>query len=187
MSSLGSIPPQELLEDHGPRLGPGPRSRGTAIVGCSSGGSARRLPAEAPGTREGAGRKRKVLRVQDNQDGWPSDEDRGGPAPRGQRQRDIQVGHHGWSGAWGGGDGVYQSGGLLILQEVGFHGQVSTDPWDPQTPVPTPWAVGRASGTHLPLCSNEDVKFKLRHNLEQLQAAASSAQALTRDQMALPG
>ncbi|XP_037372755.1 probable ATP-dependent RNA helicase DHX34 [Talpa occidentalis] len=31
----------------------------------------------------------------------------------------------------------------------------------------------------------QDVKFKLRHNLEQLQAAASSAQALTRDQMAL--
>lgn len=59
------------------------------------------------------------------------------------------------------------------------------DPWDPQTPVATPWAVGRASGTHLPLCSTQDVKFKLRHNLEQLQAAASSAQALTRDQMAL--
>lgn len=29
------------------------------------------------------------------------------------------------------------------------------------------------------------MKFKLRHNLEQLQAAASSAQALTRGQMAL--
>lgn len=29
------------------------------------------------------------------------------------------------------------------------------------------------------------MKFKLRHNLEQLHAAASSAQALTRDQMAL--
>lgn len=29
------------------------------------------------------------------------------------------------------------------------------------------------------------MKFKLRHNLEQLQAAASSAQALSRDQMAL--
>lgn len=31
----------------------------------------------------------------------------------------------------------------------------------------------------------QDVKFKLRHNLEQLQAAASSAQDLTRDQLAL--
>lgn len=29
------------------------------------------------------------------------------------------------------------------------------------------------------------MKFKLRHDLEQLQAAASSAQALTRDQMVL--
>lgn len=33
--------------------------------------------------------------------------------------------------------------------------------------------------------SHQDVKFKLRHNLEQLQAATSSAQALTRDQMVL--
>ncbi|XP_036029516.1 probable ATP-dependent RNA helicase DHX34 [Onychomys torridus] len=31
----------------------------------------------------------------------------------------------------------------------------------------------------------QDVKFKLRHNLDQLQAAASSAQDLTRDQLAL--
>ena len=59
------------------------------------------------------------------------------------------------------------------------------NPWDPQTPVPTPWAMGRASGTHLPLCCPQDLKFKLRHNVEQLQAAASSAQALTRGQMAL--
>lgn len=33
--------------------------------------------------------------------------------------------------------------------------------------------------------SPQDVKFKLRHNLEQLQAAASSAQELTREQLAL--
>lgn len=33
--------------------------------------------------------------------------------------------------------------------------------------------------------SLQDVKFKLRHNLDQLQAAASSAQDLTRDQLAL--
>lgn len=33
--------------------------------------------------------------------------------------------------------------------------------------------------------SLQDVKFKLRHNLEQLQAAASSAQDLTRDQLTL--
>lgn len=42
--------------------------------------------------------------------------------------------------------------------------------------------ASRAAGDHVDI---QDVKFKLRHNLEQLQAAASSAQALTRDQMAL--
>lgn len=35
-----------------------------------------------------------------------------------------------------------------------------------------------------PRC-HQDVKFKLRHDLEQLQAATSSAQALSRDQMVL--
>lgn len=39
-------------------------------------------------------------------------------------------------------------------------------------------------GCHQSL-SLQDVKFKLRHNLEQLQAAASSAQDLTRDQLTL--
>ncbi|XP_032469893.1 probable ATP-dependent RNA helicase DHX34 isoform X1 [Phocoena sinus] len=70
---------------------------------------------------EGQGRRRKVLRLQEDQDGCSSDEDRGGTASQGA------------------GDNV----------------------------------------------DIQDVKFKLRHNLEQLQAAASSAQALTRDQMAL--
>nr|KAF6281853.1 DExH-box helicase 34 [Pipistrellus kuhlii] len=42
--------------------------------------------------------------------------------------------------------------------------------------------ASRAAGDGVDI---QDVKFKLRHNLEQLQAAASSAQALTRDQMAL--
>eukprot|EP00070_Physeter_catodon_P035852 XP_028342746.1 probable ATP-dependent RNA helicase DHX34 isoform X2 [Physeter catodon] len=70
---------------------------------------------------EGQGRRRKVLRLQEDQDGCSSDEDRGGTASQGA------------------GDSV----------------------------------------------DIQDVKFKLRHDLEQLQAAASSAQALTRDQMAL--
>uniref|UniRef100_G3U5S1 Probable ATP-dependent RNA helicase DHX34 n=1 Tax=Loxodonta africana TaxID=9785 RepID=G3U5S1_LOXAF len=70
---------------------------------------------------EGAGRRRKVLRLQEEQDGASSDEDRGATAD-----------------------------------------QDSCDSVDIQ-----------------------DVKFKLRHNLEQLQAAASSAQDLSRDQMAL--
>lgn len=40
-------------------------------------------------------------------------------------------------------------------------------------------------GTRLPPCSRQDVKFKLRHSLDQLQAATTSAQDLTRDQVAL--
>lgn len=44
---------------------------------------------------------------------------------------------------------------------------------------------GKASRAASDNVDIQDVKFKLRHNLEQLQAAASSAQALTRDQMAL--
>ena len=54
---------------------------------------------------EGAGRRRKVLRVQDDQDGWSSDEDWGGSASRGAGDSvDIQVGCHGavWGpGQWG--------------------------------------------------------------------------------------
>lgn len=52
--------------------------------------------------------------------------------------------------------------------------------WRPCVPVQASWGP-----PPLPLMFPQDVKFKLRHNLEQLQAAASSAQALTRDQMAL--
>ncbi|KAB0398430.1 hypothetical protein E2I00_014818, partial [Balaenoptera physalus] len=79
-------------------------------------------PAQADRARNRPGeRGRKVLRLQEDQDGGSSDEDRGGTASQGA------------------GDNV----------------------------------------------DIQDVKFKLRHNLEQLQAAASSAQALTRDQMAL--
>nr|XP_058901721.1 probable ATP-dependent RNA helicase DHX34 isoform X3 [Kogia breviceps] len=70
---------------------------------------------------EGQGRRRKVLRLQEDQDGCSSDEDRGGRASQGAGD-DVDI---------------------------------------------------------------QDVKFKLRHNLQQLQAATSSAQALTRDHMAL--
>lgn len=42
--------------------------------------------------------------------------------------------------------------------------------------------AGRAADDNVDI---QDVKFKLRHNLEQLQAAASAAQDLSREQMAL--
>lgn len=112
---------KELLEDHGLLAGARAPQPGDSYSRLQQRRERQALYQLKRRHEEGAGRKRKVLRVQDNQDGWSSDEDRGGSASQGASDSvDIQ-----------------------------------------------------------------DVKFKLRHNLEQLQAAASSAQALTRDQMAL--
>ncbi|KAB0383074.1 hypothetical protein FD755_004991 [Muntiacus reevesi] len=112
---------KELLEDHGLVAGSRAPQPGDSYSRLQQRRERQALYQLKRRHEEGAGRKRKVLRVQDDQDGWSSDEDRGGSAPRGADDSvDIQ-----------------------------------------------------------------DVNFKLRHNLEQLQAAASSAQALTRDQMAL--
>ncbi|XP_055267724.1 probable ATP-dependent RNA helicase DHX34 isoform X1 [Moschus berezovskii] len=112
---------KELLEDHGLLAGAQAPQPGDSYSRLQQRRERQALYQLKRRHEEGVGRKRKVLRVQDDQDGWSSDEDRGGSASRGASDSvDIQ-----------------------------------------------------------------DVKFKLRHNLEQLQAAASSAQALTRDQMAL--
>uniref|UniRef100_A0A8C6CIC6 DExH-box helicase 34 n=1 Tax=Moschus moschiferus TaxID=68415 RepID=A0A8C6CIC6_MOSMO len=112
---------KELLEDHGLLAGAQAPQPGDSYSRLQQRRERQALYQLKRRHEEGVGRKRKVLRVQDDQDGWSSDEDRGGSASRGA------------------GDSV----------------------------------------------DIQDVKFKLRHNLEQLQAAASSAQALTRDQMAL--
>lgn len=55
-------------------------------------------------------------------------------------------------------------------------------PLGPCLSVPAPW-VG--SPREPPCRVPQDVKFKLRHNLEQLRVAASAAQALSREQLAL--
>ncbi|XP_055408635.1 probable ATP-dependent RNA helicase DHX34 [Bubalus kerabau] len=112
---------KELLEDHGLLAGARALQPGDSYSRLQQRRERQALYQLKRRHEEGAGRKRKVLRVQDDQDGWSSDEDRGGSASQGA------------------GDSV----------------------------------------------DIQDVKFKLRHNLEQLHAAASSAQALTRDQMAL--
>lgn len=112
---------KELLEDHGLLAGAQAPQPGDSYSRLQRRRERQALYQLKRRHEEGVGRKRKVLRVQDDQDGWSSDEDRGGSASRGA------------------GDSV----------------------------------------------DIQDVKFKLRHNLEQLHAAASSAQALTRDQMAL--
>ncbi|MXQ92924.1 hypothetical protein E5288_WYG017564 [Bos mutus] len=112
---------KELLENHGLLAGAQAPQPGDSYSRLQQRRERQALYQLKRRHEEGVGRKRKVLRVQDDQDGWSSDEDRGGSASRGA------------------GDSV----------------------------------------------DIQDVKFKLRHNLEQLHAAASSAQALTRDQMAL--
>nr|XP_031537823.1 probable ATP-dependent RNA helicase DHX34 isoform X2 [Vicugna pacos] len=112
---------KELLEDHGLLAGaqaPKPRDSYSRLQQRRERQALYQLKRQH---EEGAGRRRKVLRLQEEQDGYSSEED----------------------------------------------------------PDRT---TSQGAGDNVDI---QDVKFKLRHNLEQLQAAASSAQALTRDQMAL--
>ncbi|XP_049757179.1 probable ATP-dependent RNA helicase DHX34 isoform X2 [Elephas maximus indicus] len=112
---------KDLLEDHGLLAGTEAPRTGDSYSRLQQRRERQALYQLKRQHEEGAGRRRKVLRLQEEQDGASSDEDRGATADRD-----------------------------------------SCDSVDIQ-----------------------DVKFKLRHNLEQLQAAASSAQDLSRDQMAL--
>ncbi|XP_057568770.1 probable ATP-dependent RNA helicase DHX34 isoform X2 [Hippopotamus amphibius kiboko] len=112
---------KELLEDHGLLAGAQAPKPGDSYSRLRQRRERQALYQLKRQHEEGEGRRRKVLRLQEDQDGCSSGEDCGGTASQG-------AGH-------------------------------SVD--------------------------IQDVKFKLRHNLEQLQAAARSAQALTRDQMAL--
>ncbi|XP_064149969.1 probable ATP-dependent RNA helicase DHX34 [Loxodonta africana] len=112
---------KDLLEDHGLLAGTEAPRPGDSYSRLQQRRERQALYQLKRQHEEGAGRRRKVLRLQEEQDGASSDEDRGATAD-----------------------------------------QDSCDSVDIQ-----------------------DVKFKLRHNLEQLQAAASSAQDLSRDQMAL--
>ena len=101
----GSIRPQELLEDHGLLAGARALQPGDSYSRLQQRRERQALYQLKRRHEEGAGRKRKVLRVQDDQDGWSSDEDRGGSASQGAGDSvDIQVGRHGavWGlGLWG--------------------------------------------------------------------------------------
>ncbi|XP_075394093.1 putative ATP-dependent RNA helicase DHX34 isoform X2 [Tenrec ecaudatus] len=109
---------KDLLEDHG--LLAGPQTRPGDSYGRLRQHRERRELFQLKRQHEAAGGRRpKVLRLQEGQDGGSSDEDSG---------------------------------------------------------------TGRTAGDSVDI---QDVKFKLRHNLEQLQAAANSAQDLSRDQLAL--
>lgn len=111
---------KELLEDHGLLAGTQAPKPGDSYSRLRQHRERQELYQLKRQHEEGAGRRRKVLRLQEDQDGGSSDEDWGGDASQGAGDVDIQ-----------------------------------------------------------------DVKFKLRHDLEQLQEAASSAQVRTRDQMTL--
>ncbi|XP_048646597.1 probable ATP-dependent RNA helicase DHX34 isoform X2 [Marmota marmota marmota] len=110
---------KELLEDHGLLAGVQAVTPGDSYSRLQQRRERRALHQLKRQHEESGGRRRKVLRLQEEPADFSSDEEHAGPAPRGAEDSvDIQ-----------------------------------------------------------------DVKFKLRHNLEQLQAAASSAQDLTRDQL----
>ncbi|XP_004867118.1 probable ATP-dependent RNA helicase DHX34 isoform X3 [Heterocephalus glaber] len=112
---------KELLEDHGLQAGAQVVRPRDSYSRLQQRRERRVLHQLKRQHEEGKGRRRKVLRLQEEADDGSSDEDRAGPAAQGASDSvDIQ-----------------------------------------------------------------DVKFKLRHNLEQLQAAASSAQELSREQLAL--
>ncbi|XP_054396769.2 probable ATP-dependent RNA helicase DHX34 isoform X2 [Pongo abelii] len=112
---------KELLEDHGLLAGAQAAQVGDSYSRLQQRRERRALHQLKRQHEEGTGRRRKVLRLQEEQDGGSSDEDRASPAPPGAS------------------DGV----------------------------------------------DIQDVKFKLRHDLAQLQAAASSAQDLSHEQLAL--
>ncbi|KAI6050325.1 probable ATP-dependent RNA helicase DHX34 [Marmota monax] len=112
---------KELLEDHGLLAGVQAVTPGDSYSRLQQRRERRALHQLKRQHEESGGRRRKVLRLQEEPADFSSDEEHAGPAPRGAEDSvDIQ-----------------------------------------------------------------DVKFKLRHNLEQLQAAASSAQDLTRDQLTM--
>nr|XP_013002387.2 probable ATP-dependent RNA helicase DHX34 isoform X2 [Cavia porcellus] len=112
---------KDLLEDHGLLAGAEAATPGDSYSRLQQRRERRALHQLKRQHEEGAGRRRKVLRLQEEAEDGSSDEDHAGPAAR--------------------------------------HAEDSVD--------------------------IQDVKFKLRHNLEQLQAAASSAQALSREQLVL--
>ncbi|KAM4801595.1 putative ATP-dependent RNA helicase DHX34 [Urocitellus parryii] len=112
---------KELLEDHGLLAGVQAVTPGDSYSRLQQRRERRALHQLKRQHEESGGRRRKVLRLQEEPADFSSDEEHAGPTPRGAEDSvDIQ-----------------------------------------------------------------DVKFKLRHNLEQLQAAASSAQDLTRDQLTM--
>lgn len=86
---------QELLEDHGLLAGTQAPKPGDSYSRLRQHRERQELYQLKRQHEEGAGRRRKVLRLQEDQDGGSSDEDWGGDASQGAGDVDIQVGHRG--------------------------------------------------------------------------------------------
>lgn len=178
-ASCPSLTAQELLEEHGLLAGAQAREPGDSAKRLQQRRERRALYRLKRQHEAGGGRRRKVLRLQEDQAGCSSDEDEGSTASRRAGDNvDIQVGHRGtvrclgWAGVEWGPEGMQSC--LRLRKQVPV---AITCPPHPSSQKPLK--------PHLSPRCHQDVKFKLRHDLEQLQAAASSAQALTRDQMVL--
>lgn len=94
---------RELLEAHGLLVGAQAPTPGDSYSRLQQRRERQALYQLKRQHEEDGGRRRKVLCLQEDQDGCSSDEDRGGTASRGAGDNvDIQVGRHA-AGAWGAG------------------------------------------------------------------------------------
>lgn len=99
----GPTHPQELLEDHGLLARAQPSKPGDSYSRLRQRRERQALYQLKRQHEEGQGRRRKVLRLQEDQDGCSSDEDRGGTASQGAGDNvDIQVRRRGadWCLGW---------------------------------------------------------------------------------------
>ena len=96
---LGPICPQELLEDHGLLAGAQAPKPGDSYSRLQQRRERQALYQLKRLHEEGGAHRRKVLRLQEEQEGGSSDEDRGTAARGASDNVDIQVGNH-WA-IWG--------------------------------------------------------------------------------------
>lgn len=89
------ICPQELLEDHGLLARAQASKPGDSYSRLQQRLERRELYQLKRQHEEVGGRRRKVLRLQEEEDGCSSDEDRGKASRVASDNVDIQVGHHG--------------------------------------------------------------------------------------------
>lgn len=184
--SPGPRCPQELLEDHGLLARARAPKPGDSYSRLRQRRERRALYQLKRRHEEGGGHRRKVLRLQEDPGGCSSEED-----PGAGDSVDIQVGAGGLFWSLGRQAGRTRAEGGPVLPSgarVSRTGAGHRHPRDPRVHVswyePRGYRDGAPRNPPSP-CFLQDVKFKLRHSLDQLQAATTSAQDLTWDQVAL--